>query len=506
VSESNPQDKSQQLEEPSQRLTIDELGLTAEVDGQDTDLGPKGFVFVWFQLFRTAQIHAIDNQALQRPVQNFIDSVSHILSTDGSLSFQSKDGTLFLNSVKLALSTDEYNEAAEPIFDFFEERGMGGFRIESQFNVESVHQLLRIFVYAPAAERKLPTIQSALQAAGLPFRINKPLGVRNRGNAEAILERRAYTFLTYSKLVVLCRTLLAETGANPAKRHYLVRKISRTVEALVDICMEDDHTFLGISSVKSEDAYAPHHAANTAVLSIGLGEKIGLSKVELADLGVAAALGDIGLREIPAEILDKGEELDPSEREILERHTLLSVKFFLADKHYNKSLLRRIVVAYEHHRQVDGGGYPRSSYPINLFTRIVTVADAYDALTTNRPWRKAYLPDEALGVMLSESGTKFDPLLLKIFVNTIGLYPVGTLVRLSTGEIGLVIYGGGEGERIAHPIVALLDSEGKPSQTVDLAEKDASGKYLREIASSEDPAKYGIQASGLLSHSPAPVD
>jgi HD-GYP domain-containing protein (c-di-GMP phosphodiesterase class II) len=270
--------------------------------------------------------------------------------------------------------------------------------------------------------------------------------------------------------------------------------------------MEDDHTFLGISSVKSEDAYAPHHAANTAVLSIGLGEKIGLSKVELADLGVAAALGDIGLREIPAEILEKGEELDPSEREILERHTLLSVKFFLADKHYNKSLLRRIVVAYEHHRQVDGGGYPRSSYPINLFTRIVTVADAYDALTTNRPWRKAYLPDEALGVMLSESGTKFDPLLLKIFVNTIGLYPVGTLVRLSTGEIGLVIYGGGEGERIAHPIVALLDSEGKPSQTVDLAEKDASGKYLREIASSEDPAKYGIQASGLLSHSPAPVD
>jgi HD-GYP domain-containing protein (c-di-GMP phosphodiesterase class II) len=503
MSENKPlDDASPQLEEPSRRITIDDLGLTG-ADSEDADLGPKGFLFAWFQLFRTAQIHAIDNEAVRRPVQNFIDGVNRILASDGSVSLQAKDGTLFLNSVKLSLSTDEYYEAASPVFEFFEERGMGGFGIDANYTVESVHQLLRILVYAPAAERKFQTIQSALQASGLPFRINKPLGVKNRGNAEAILERRAYTFLTYSKLVVLCRSLIAETGANPAKRNYLVRKVSRTVEALVDICLEDDHTFLGISSVKSEDAYAPHHAANTAVLSIGLGEKLGFSKVGLADLGVAAALCDIGLREIPAEILLKGDELDPEERQVLERHTLLSVKFFLEDKHYTKALLRRILIAYEHHRRVDGGGYPQSSYPISLFTKIVAIADAYDALTTNRPWRKAYLPDEALGHMLSESGKQFDPVLLKVFVNTLGLYPVGTLVRLTTGETGFVVYSGGDAERISHPFVAILDSEGKPGPTVDLAEKDPSGKYVREIASSEDPAKYGLQPSGLFSQSSA---
>ena len=260
---------------------------------------------------------------------------------------------------------------------------------------------------------------------------------------------------------------------------------------------------MGISAVKSEEAYASHHAANTAVLSVGLGEKLGLSKVDLADLGVAAALCDIGLREIPAEILDKGDKLDAEERQVLERHTLLSVQFFLQDRRYTKSLLRRILVAYEHHRHADGGGYPRSSYPINLFTRIVSIADAYDALTTNRPWRKAYLPDEALGHMLSESGKQFDPVLLKIFVNALGLYPVGTLVRLSSGESAFVVYSGGDGERLSHPIVALLDSEGNPGQSVDLAEKDASGNYVREIVSSEDPAKYGLQPSGLLSASSA---
>jgi HD-GYP domain-containing protein (c-di-GMP phosphodiesterase class II) len=490
---------SPELQQPSRRLTIDELGLTGAVES-DEDIGPKGFLFAWFQLFRTAQIHAIDNEAVRRPVRNFIDRIARLLETDGSVSLQAKDGTLFLNSVKMALSTDEYYEAAEPTFEFFAERGMGGFSIDSAFTVEGVHQLLRLMVYARPEDRTFPKIQSSLQDAGLPFRINKPLGVKSRGNAEAILERRSYTFLTYSKLVVLCRSLIAET-ANPAKRNYVIRKISRTVEALVDICLEDDHTFLGISSVKSEEGYAPHHAANTAVLSIALGEKLGLSKVDLADLGVAAALCDIGLREIPPKILEKGDSLDSEVRQVLERHTLLSVQFFLQDRHYTKSLLRRIVVAYEHHRHADGGGYPRSSYPINLFTRIVSVADAYDALTTNRPWRKAYLPDEALGHMLSESGKQFDPVLLKVFVNALGLYPVGTLVRLSSGESAFVVYSGGDGERLTHPIVALIDSEGRPGQSVDLAVKDAAGNYVREIVSSEDPTKYGLRPSGLLSAS-----
>jgi len=491
---------SPELEQTSRRLTIDELGLTGSVDSSE-DETPKAFLFFWFQLFRTAQIHALDNEAVRRPVQNFIDGVSRLLASDGSVSLQAKDGTVFLNSVKLALTTDEYYEAAEPTFEFFAERGMGGFSVDAALTTEGVHQLLRILVYAPPEKRTFQTIRSALQEAGLPFRINKPLGVKSRGNAEAILERRSYTFLTYSKLVVLCRSLIAETGANPAKRSYLIRKVSRTVESLVDICLEDDHTFLGISAVKSEEAYAAHHAANTAVLSIALGEKLGLSKVDLADLGVAAALCDIGLREIPSEILDKGESLTGEERQVLERHTLLSVQFFLQDRHYTKALLRRILVAYEHHRHADGGGYPRSSYPINLFTRIVSIADAYDALTTNRPWRKAYLPDEALGHMLSESGKQFDPVLLKVFVNAMGFYPVGTLVRLSSGESAFVVYSGGDGERLTRPIVALLDSEGKPGQSVDLAAKDSAGNYLRQIVSSEDPAKYGLQPSGLLSAS-----
>ena len=98
-------------------------------------------------------------------------------------------------------------------------------------------------------------------------------------------------------------------------------------------------------------------------------------------------------------------------------------------------------------------------------------------------------------------GAQGKPGKLKVFVNTVGLYPVGTLVRLSSGELAVVVYGGGDAERSTRPVVALLDAAGKPSSSVDLVERDAGGRYLRSIVSAEDPKKYGLQSSGLVASS-----
>jgi len=487
---------------PTQRVSIDDLGLSTAGEAAAKEAG-NAFLYAWFQLFKTAQIHAIDNQALRRPVANFAELTGRTVSREGKVSFQAKDRALFLNSVKLKLSSEEF-EYAYDIFEFFEERGMGGFVVDGALDQNGVHRLLQIMVYAPPANRQFKTIGAALQEAGLPFRINKSLGTGKRGTSEMVLERRAYTFFTYSKLVVLYRSLLAEEELKPIRRQYLCRKIARTVQALVDICLEDDHTFLGVSAVKSGDAYAPHHAANVTVLSIVLGEKLGLSKVDLADLGMAAVFCDIGLKLIPREIVDKQGPLDQGERVVMERHPLRSVEFLLGEGVFSKSVLTRIATAFEHHRNADGNGYPPMSRPPDLFSRIVSIAEAYDALTTDRPWGKAYLPDETLGYMISEAGQRFDSVLLKIFVNTLGLYPVGTLVRLTTGELAVVVYGGGEGERATRPVVALLGPDGRPAKTVDLTATDAAGSHLRSVVSSEDPSKYGLQPSGLLAGS-APV-
>jgi HD-GYP domain-containing protein (c-di-GMP phosphodiesterase class II) len=483
------------------RVTIDDLGLTTSAGGGDLRGGANAFLYAWFQLFKTAQIHSIENQALAKPIQNFVDSSGRIVAQEGRVSFQAKDKALFQNSVKLKLSSDEY-ELAYDIFQFFEERGLGGFVIDGGLGADDVRQILRVLVYAPQSERKFAPIDAALRAAGLAFRVNKTLGTKGRSSSEVVLERRGYTFFTYSKLVVLYRAMLAEEKLSPTRRHYLVKKIARTIQSLVDICLEDDHTFLGVASVKSGDAYAPHHAANTAVLSIALGEKLGLSKVELAELGMAALFCDIGLRSVPPSIADKPAALNAEERAVMEQHPQRGVEFLLGEGALTRSVLTRVVVAFEHHRGVDGGGYPSLPLAPDLFSRIVAIAEAYDALTTDRPWGRAYLPDEALARMLAESGRRFDPVLLKVFVNSLGLYPVGTLVRLTTGELAVVIYGGGEAERSTRPIVALLGADGRPGKSFDLTEKDASGAYLRGIVSSEDPAKYGLQTSGLFAASP----
>lgn len=484
----------------TKRTTIDELRLMVGGEGPAKVEGPNAFMHAFFQLFKTAQIHGIDNQALVRPIRNFIDVSSGLLSREGRISYQSKDRALFLNGMKLKLSTEEY-ELAYDTFEFFDERGMGGFTLDGSLDVAGVRTLLQILVYAPPARRKLAALVAELREAGLPFRLNKTLGA-GKSSAEVVLERRSYTFFTYSKLVVLYRGLIAEERPNPMKRQFLTRKIGRAVQALVDICLEDDHTFLGVASVKSGESYAPHHAANTAVLAISLGEKLGLRKVELADLGLAAVFHDVGMRFIPQAVLDKRGPLEPAERAQLEQSPMRAVEFLLGEKALTRSVLAQMIVAFEHHVHADGTGYRKIPQDPDLFSRIVSIACPYDALTTDRPWRKAFLPDEALGHMLSRSGKPFDPVLLKVFVNTMGFYPVGTLVRLTTGELGLVVYGGGEAERATRPIVALLGTDGKPGKTLDLLERDASGRPAASIVSSEDPAKYGLRPSGLLATSP----
>ncbi|HEV8629022.1 MAG TPA: HD domain-containing phosphohydrolase [Thermoanaerobaculia bacterium] len=480
------------------RGTLEELGLRG---GEGTPDLAHSLFSAWFQLFRTAQIHAVDNQATQRAVARFVAAANRVVTREGYASFQARDQLLFLNQVKVKLTTEEFELASE-VFAFFRDRGMGGFVVEATLDAEAVRSLLGVLIYAPPGERGVERAKARLRQMAVPVRVNRTLGARRHADVGVALERRLYTFATWSKLVVLYRGLLTDDGHHEMRRRFLVRKITRTIQALVDICLEDDHTFLGLSAVKQAEAYEPQHAANVAVLAIALGDKVGLPKVELADLGLAGLFHDIGMRVAPRALTDKPAALSAEERARVERHPLAGVEFLLAEPSFGKSVLRRIAVTFEHHCGVDGGGYPRLLRPPHLFSRIVSIAAAYDALTTARPWRKAFLPDEALAIMLGEAGKRFDGALLKVFVNNLGLYPVGTLVRLTGGELAVVVYSGTEAERASRPMVALLGADGKPRKLVDLAERDAEGGYRRSIVTSEDPTRYGLSPAALLALAP----
>lgn len=482
------------MNDPTKQFSIDGLSLKLGAEDQTQTAG-NIVMQTWFQLFRTAQIHAVDNQALQRPIAAMAEMTNTLVPKEGRVALQAKDKALFVNGNKLRLTSDEY-ELAREVFTFFEERGIGGFSIEAPMDAAAVRKLLSALIYTP--ERKFDKLEAAIKAANIPFRLNKPLGGGKKSRADITLERRSYTFFTYSKLVVLYRNLISQQKLIASERAFLLKKISRTIQSLVDICLEDDHTFLGVAAVKSGEAYAAHHGANVAILAIALGEKLGLSKVALADLGMGAVFHDVGLRDCPAEILMKPDPLDAKDRSLIEQHPMRSVEFLLNQRSFNKSTLSQIVVAFEHHRNYDGSGYPFGSRRPDILSRLVTIADVYDAMTTQRPWRNALMPDEALGKMSRETGRRFDPALIKIFINTLGLYPVGTLLRLDSGDLGVVIYGGGEGERMNRPIIALIGRDGKPGSNVDLAERTPAGAYRWSIVMTEDPRKFGIQPAGVV--------
>ena len=485
------------MTDPTKDFSIDGLSLNIDGAGDSAQAGSNIVMQTWFQLFRTAQIHAIDNQALQRPIAAMAEMTSTLVPKEGRVSLQAKDKALFVNGSKLRMTSDEY-ELAREVFTFFEDRGIGGFSIEAPMDPAAIRRLLSALIYTP--ERKFASLEAAVKAANIPFRLLKPLGGK-QNRADVTLERRTYSFFTYSKLVVLYRNLIAAEKIAASQRAFLLKRIARTVQALVDICLEDDYSFLGVTSVKNGEAYAAHHAANVAVLSIALGEKLGLNKVTLADLGMGAVFHDVGLRDCPAEILMKPDPLDSKDRSLIEQHPMRSVEFLLNQRSFNKSTLSQIIVAFEHHRNYDGTGYPFGSRRPDILSRVVTIADVYDAMTTRRPWRAALMPDEALGRMSRESGKRFDAALLKVFVNTVGLYPVGTLVRLDSGDLGVVIFGGGEGERLSRPIISLLGRDGKPGANVDLAERTPAGAYRWSIVMTEDPARFGVQPSGIVATS-----
>jgi HD-GYP domain-containing protein (c-di-GMP phosphodiesterase class II) len=236
------------------------------------------------------------------------------------------------------------------------------------------------------------------------------------------------------------------------------------------------------------------------MLSLCLGRRINLSRRTLASLGICALFHDLGKIEIPKEVLHKKDMLDNSELKLIEEHSLNSARLLLKLKASPDSKARILVPLFEHHLKYDLSGYPRADWkkPLTLFGKIISIADKYDNLTSLRAYRKSLLsPDRALGYMLDHAGKDFDPILIKVFINILGVYPVGTLLRLDTDELALVVSSPSRNFS-KRPLVCVLEKEGEGSykkrEIINLDERDTeTGNYAREIIETYHPATFGIQ-------------
>jgi putative nucleotidyltransferase with HDIG domain len=199
-----------------------------------------------------------------------------------------------------------------------------------------------------------------------------------------------------------------------------------------------------MTTLKDYDEYTYQHCVNVAILDITMGNRIGLSKQQLSQLGVAGLFHDIGKVRMPNAILQKPGKLSPEEWAIMKTHPIEGVKIITKLHGLSSLAMRAMVTAYEHHLNIDLSGYPRLNRPRsqNLFSRIVAICDCFDAMTAHRSYQKdPFTPYEGAALRDdSTSPTGFDTTLLKVFIRTIGIYPPGSVVKLSTGEIAVVLF------------------------------------------------------------------
>ncbi len=221
-------------------------------------------------------------------------------------------------------------------------------------------------------------------------------------------------------------------------RELNVQAISNTTEHIIDEILKNKNALVNLAEVRAYDNYTFAHSVNVCVLAVITGVSLGLNKMQLRDLGIGALLHDIGKTQIDPALLNKGEPLNGSEFEAIKRHTHLGFEVL---RQASEISLLSAHVAFQHHERLDGSGYPRGlkSKEIHPYAMITAVADIYDALISDRPYRLGIPPYQALDLIAQQAERTLDPEIVTAFTKNIAPYPVTTPVQLNTGEIGIVV-------------------------------------------------------------------
>ncbi len=206
----------------------------------------------------------------------------------------------------------------------------------------------------------------------------------------------------------------------------IVESVDRNADALVSLCR-----------LKIADEYTYMHSVSVCALMVSLARQLGLDEATCREAGMAGLLHDIGKAAMPQDIINKPGKLTDEEFTIIKSHPVKGHEMLLESGVDNERVLD---VCRHHHERMDGKGYPDKlpEENISLIARMSAVCDVYDAVTSNRPYKAGWDPAESVARMTSWQG-HFDPMVLQAFVKTIGIYPIGSLVRMASGKLGVVV-------------------------------------------------------------------
>jgi HD-GYP domain-containing protein (c-di-GMP phosphodiesterase class II) len=453
-----------------------------------------------YRMIQAVRIHQDNNQLVKVCVERFRETILR-LKLEDELKLWISEGRFFVQSERLQYRK-ELVRIIHAMLDFFSRRALQGICFSpllTEAPMEEIIAFVRILIQSVEKAAPASWLEKQMEVAKWPWlRILKGLEVQ-RGSDKDLREKARNTYfhaLTSVKDVVQRVSVQGHAG---------VRKAKRMVQNMVDCLSQDESLFLCLSTIKDYDDYTYSHSVNVAVLSLCLGSRIGFSRTSLEHLGICGLFHDLGKVEVPHEILSKPGHLTEDEWHQMQNHPMASVRQILR-LHATHDLKSKIILApFEHHIKFDLSGYPHVLFKnrVSLFGRILQIADVYDAITSPRAYRSSYLsPDQAVSFMMKGAGKDFDPVLLKVFAIMMGTYPVGSLLELDTGEMGIVAdYPMESGGHLPRVLLLQRESQGtyKRGQMIDLSEKDPNtGSLRRNVVKSLNAASQGIQPASFL--------
>ena len=261
----------------------------------------------------------------------------------------------------------------------------------------------------------------------------------------------------------------------------------KLVEEINDSVSRNPGALISLARLKTADDYTYMHSVAVCALMIALSKQLGLSEQETRRAGIAGLLHDLGKALMPMEVLNKPGKLTDEEFAIIKKHPAEGHRLLLGNSGADEMMLD---VVLHHHEKIDGTGYPKGlkGEEISLFAKMGAVCDVYDAITSNRPYKAGWPPSESLRKMAEWATGHFDQRVFQAFVKSLGIYPIGSLIRLASGRLGLVI---DQSEKsLLTPCIKVFYSTLAQArilpEVIDLSRPGCHEK----IAGREDPAKW----------------
>jgi putative nucleotidyltransferase with HDIG domain len=447
-------------------------------------------------LMKVSQIYDQRNVVLNQVVQGTLELINHFLKSEGSLTLKVIRNGIFINGRRLKIGVDSYI-GFKFVLKQLQRKRVGEIRIcgvlDEMMLTEFVYHLMNLNDGDEANTKKLEDELKRFEIKSIAV---EPLEIFEEDEFFA-----GHTNAKEAGKKVFFETIGVIKGAvTGIKKNQFIdaRKMKRMVQGAVNLMVKDESILLGLTTIKNYDEYTFNHCVNVAIYSLAMGRRLGFSKKTLTELGMTALLHDIGKAKIPKEIINKPDKLDEDEWRIIKEHPMTGVEMMLKIKQLGEMSPKMVIGVFEHHLNCNLTGYPKliRKKDLTLFGKIIKIADCYDAMTTPRAYRKKpYRPEQTLAIMVREKNG-FDPVLLKVFIGIIGIYPIGSLVLLDTNEMGVVYETNPDPEYINRPKVILISqSEGKRKigPAVDLAEMDGKERtYKRNIVRALDPKKHHV--------------